>query len=268
MATVLTVPCEIMWESGIVEANPKDGPYAVVRIKCLASDRYQLVQELLGTASRSGSSVTRTYPFAYAPSPNLICRAIENIEFLGEPYPLISGTHWIAKKWAILTARFEPALFFPDGAGDPSGKPYTATTLNISSEFLTLPSSTYKFPSGAPTNTPVGRQIPQIQINEKRFMLPFLPIAEMGAIVGMVNAGVFSCGGLACPSGTVLFVGGTTEIQSDTMGNRLYSAEYNFVYKPIPWNQFLSPNPTEGFAVVTDGNGDPVYESGDFSILP
>lgn len=257
----------VMSDSGIVEANPREGPVATVKLKCLTTDRYALIKGLVGSCTVAGSTITRTYPFQYPPSPNLICRSIENIEMQGPPILLIPNSAWMGKQYSILTVRFEPAWFFNDNS-DPSGKPYTSTSLNMSAEAMTLPQSTYTFPSGAPTNTPVARQIPQIQISMRRFMLPFLPINEMAAILGRVNDAVFTVGKLVCPIGTVLFMGGPSEFTADSGGVKTYTVTYEFLYRAIPWNQYMSPNPTEGYATPVDGTGNPVFPSGNFATLP
>src|SRR4051794_40952810 len=106
MAAVISVPYTILMDSGIVEGQPKDGPFAVVKFKCLTADRYALVADLVGTSVRSGNAIVRTYPFGYPPSPNLICRSIESIEQRGPALPLPGGAFWVGCKWSIVTARF------------------------------------------------------------------------------------------------------------------------------------------------------------------
>jgi hypothetical protein len=110
--------------------------------------------------------------------------------------------------------------------------------------------------------------IPQVAISIKRFMLPFLPVPQVAALVGHVNDAPFSLGGYTFATGTLLFVGGPSSLQADTLGNILYEVEYRMVFRYQPWNFFLHPNGTTGWAVVNDGNGNPVFPSGDFTTLP
>jgi hypothetical protein len=267
MASVISVPYTILMDSGIVEGQPPEGPFAVVKFKCATADRYQLVQDLVGTSVKAGNAIVRTYPFSYPPSPNLVCRAIESIEQRGLAFPLPGGPVWVGRVSSIVTARFELARYFADGS-DPSGQPYTQTTFDASGEVLSAPLSTYKFPGGVPTNAPIGIIIPHLTITLKRFLLPFLPVREVASLIGHVNNAVVSIGGFDFPAGTLLFLGGPSTVSSDTLGNVLYEAEYRMAYRPYPWNQFLNPNGTSGFQAVADGNGNPPYPSGDFTSLP
>lgn len=272
MASLISVPCTILWNSGIVEGNPMDGPYAVVRFKCLTTDRVQLVKDLMGTSVKvtgtTGTAIVRTYPYTYPLSNNLICRSIDSIEMTGPPIVLANGNPvWVGKKWSIVTARFSTAYFFPDNS-DPSGQPYTQTTFDAAGEVLTLPNGTYKFSGGVPTQTPVGAIIGQMTISMKRFMLPYAPAQQVAALVGKVNNAVVTIGGYAFAAGYLLFVGGPINLSSDTLGNVLYDAEYRMVYRQYPWNYALHPNGTTGWAAVTDGNGNGPYTPADFTTLP
>jgi hypothetical protein len=275
MATTITVPYAIGIQAlgGLVEGYAKNqGAWAVVKFYCATSDRYTLTNELLGTATVSGSpspgNIVREYPFQYPPSPNLICTSVESIEQYGGGSPLISsGFPWIGRMYSIVTARFEYAVFFPDNS-DPSGVPYTTTTLNMSSESFTAPFSTYTFPSGAPTSTPLSIQVPSIQIECARWFVPYLPDQAMFACVGKVNQFPFTIGSQTFPPGYVLFTGGPAEILPNPNGEVVYKCTYNFNARAYSWNAALSPDPTEGWAIPIDGNGDPLYSSADFSQLP
>lgn len=275
MAAVISVPYSIMWDSGIVEGWPQDGPYAVVKYRTDTANRYQLASDLRGTASAIATPgglplITRVMAHRYPPSTNLICKSIDSIEMIGGPVPLLTWANWpawISKQSSIVTARYETATFSDQSSQDPSGQPYTTTTFTMSSEVLTLPGSVYKFPSGTPASN-AGRQIPQIQISMKRFMVPYLPLSACSQCIGRVNLYPLTFSDLVCPTGTLLFVGANAEIAADTSGNVHYTVDYQLVYRPIPWNNYLSPKPNEGFAQITDQGGNTVYQAQDFSILP
>ena len=66
----------------------------------------------------------------------------------------------------------------------------------------------------------------------------------------------------------MLFLGGPNTRQADTAGDVSQEVEYKLSYRPISWNKFLHPNGTSGFQYLLDGNGNKVYETGDFSTLP
>lgn len=272
MASVLSVPVTIAQmgnQTGISEAYPAyRQPSATVVFTCAASDRFQLLQDLAGTVVASGNNVIRTYPYQYPPSPNLICVAIQSIEFYGKPQ-LLPGLSlpWLARSRCKVTAQFGLPAWF-QGNQDPSGQPYTTTSFSITGEKLTLPETTYTFPSGWPTNTPVGIDMPQANISLKRHQMPIVPVSLAFPLIGKVNLSPVTLAGFSCAAGTVLFMGFNSTLTADVLGNVTYDVEYSLSYRPRPWNQFLSPDPTEGWAIPLDGSSNPVFQSGDFSTLP
>ena len=97
MALTISVPYTIFADGGIKESNTQGNPTANVIMTCKQEDRYQLVQDLIGvwTGSTVGN-IARTYPFRYPPSPNLIVKSIDSIEFYGSPSILSVGLPWLA----------------------------------------------------------------------------------------------------------------------------------------------------------------------------
>lgn len=267
MASTISVPYAIVADSGISESNPREGASAKVKFKCAWDDRYQFVKDLMWSSVLAGpGKVIRTFPFAYPPSPNLYCIAIDSVDMFGKPAIIKKlGLPWLATEEAIVIATFG---FLPFKDDTSEGKPFTTLTLDVGGEFLTFPNTTYRFADGTPTNTPIGKVIPQIPIVEKLNWFPYLPIAEMLSLVGKVNDGPYPLGDFVSPTGTLLFTGGPTEYSSDTGGNSVNEVEYRYIYRPVPWNYYMHPNRTVGFAPVTDGNGDPPYDPGDFTTLP
>lgn len=272
MASSISVPYKIDFEdgrAGVSETYAPGQPVATVTFTCLAGDHYQLIRDLIGYSVASGLSIIRTYPFAYPPSPNLIATAIESVEFYGAPTQIAGvALPWLWKQKCRVRCRFELPLWFQNGAGDPSGQPYTTTSFQASADVLTLPDSTYHFPSGWPTVTPVGIKIPKATITMERHNMPYAPVQQVFPIIGNVNSAPVTIGGYACATGTLLFVGFGASPQADTLGNIVWNTQYVFEFRARPWNQFLSPNPTEGWAVPVDGNGNPVFSSSDLSTLP
>jgi hypothetical protein len=272
MAAIISVPVQIaqMGEQvGISEAYPAyREPQATVTFTCAASDRYQLIQDLVGTVVAAGNSAIRTYPYQYPPSPNLICTAIESVEFYGKPELLPGLTlPWLARSMCKVRARFGLPAWF-QGTQDPSGLPYTTTSISLGADVLTLPDTTYTFPSGWTTTTPIGLKVPKAIVTMKRHQMPFVPVAQVFPIIGCVNANVVTLAGFACAVGTLLFAGFSSTLTADVLGHITYDIEYQFEYRVRPWNQFLSPAPTEGWTEPTDGNGNPVFASADFSQIP
>jgi hypothetical protein len=272
MAVSLSVPYSITWDQGhgVSEAWPMDGATALVKFRCLTTNRYQLAIDLMGTTTRSGGTYTRVPPFRYPPSPNLYCKAIESVEFTGKPTVLSGTSNWVVGDHAILTARFATATWSADGSNDLSGQPYTTTTFDVGTEVLTTPQSVYKF-AGSPkvtTNTPTAIQIPLIHINLKRHMMPDIPVDIMETLVGKVNSTIYTLGRFSFAAQTLLFLGGENTERSDTLGNRMYDCEYKFAYRSVGWNKSLHPNGTTGFADITDGNSNPPYPTGVLTLLP
>jgi hypothetical protein len=268
MAYVLSRPVEVWADSGVTESYQNWQPKATVVYTCAAQDRFALVADLVGTSVRAGNAIVRTFPFRYPASPNLMCTSIDGIEFYGKPMiDPIGGAPYLVRSRCRVTATFTPPLF-NEGNADPSGLPYTTTSVSLGGEFVTLPDTTYKFPSGWPTSTPVGLFIPTAQVEMRRHMMPYVPVGQVFPLIGAVNLDAVSVGGFSCAAGTLLFQGFSSTITADALGNITYDVSYQFSYRYRPWNQFLSPNPTEGWAVVTDGNGNPVYPTADFSQIP
>lgn len=267
----LPVPFSIMFDGGIVESNPETGPQATVKFKCLFSDRYALANGLLGLWSGTApSGVAYTGPYEYPPSPNLFCTSISSIVGLGKPTVIASnflgqavGLPWISRKRAIVTANFTRPSYQPATSGG-----YFSIQFAGAGEFLTLPDTTYLFADGTPTNTPIGRLIPEAQITVTRYKMPYLPDFAMSSLIGQLNDTPFQIGNVTYAAGSLLFMPGNSSTESDTLGNLSFTAEYRFMFRPINWNFYLHPNRTTGFALVTDGNGNPVFQSGNFNTLP
>ncbi len=254
---------------GIFEANPPGQPSATVVFTCSSADHYTLIKDLLGYPVAAGYTILRTYPFQYPPSPNLIATSIESVEFYGNwtPVPGV-GLPWLWRSHCKVTCRFELPLWF-QGAGDPSGQPYTTTTFAGSTDVLTLPETTYAFPvTSAKTNTPIGIKIPKVDITMLRHMMPYPPVPQAFPLLGCVNDAPITIGGFACATGTVLFLGFSTQPSADPLGNIYWDTQYQLSFKDRPWNQFLSPDPSQGWAEPVDGNGDPVFPSGNLANLP
>jgi hypothetical protein len=268
----LPVPFTIMTppygDDGIMETVPETGPEARIKFKCLWSDHYALAQGLLGyQVSTPPSNIVYTGPYSYPPSPQLLCVAIERIEQIGKYLPFFNqnaaGLPWIARKKAIVTAVFRR----PQRQGFTTSGYYSFSFAG-GGEFLTLPETTYRFGDGTPTNTPIGRLIPQAEITVTRYKMGFLPDKYMIQCTGNLNNAPYTIGYNTYATGSLLFMPGNSTFDADSLGNLTYQVEYKFMFRPINWNYYLHPNRTTGFAIVTDGNGNPPYPSTSFEILP
>jgi hypothetical protein len=266
----LPVPFWIMWDGGIQEANPETGPEATVRFKCHWDDRYALTNGLLGLwVGSPPGNVSYTGPFNYPPSPNLLCTAVSSIVPLGKAYFSflnslgLPTTGWLARQYAVVTAHFtRPPWVALDSGG------YFSINFDGAGEFLQLAGTTYRFGDGTPDNVAVGIFVPEAQITVRRFRMPFLPDQYMVQLAGTVNIAPFAIGNNIYNTGTLLFMPGHTATEGSPAGQITYQADYVFMYRSIPWNYDFHPNRTTGWALVTDGNGNPKYQFADFNILP
>lgn len=261
------VPFRILADSGVREAIDGSGPTAEVRFSVAWGDRFEFVGATKGTATGGAGAIVRTVPAAYPPSPNLFAMTCR-IEPLGKLRRDDDG--WADYDRAIVTVGFSTPRwdFTPNSGNDPSGQPWTTTTFDMGGEFLTLPLSAYKFAGGKTLTAPVGRVLPQIAISYKRHWVPYLPVAEVFNLIGKLNADPVDLGNFVCPPETLLFLGAPNQRDADTAGNVVQQVDYKLMFRPISWNKFLHPDGTSGFQYLADGNGDHVYELGDFTTLP
>lgn len=286
----VTVPFTIVNDGGIQESfDSQSGATATVKFKCAWDDHYKLIQELTGTATLvdngggSKPSIIANYPASYPGSPNLYCRRIDSVVPFGGPKILTWNPlgAWLAKKEAIVTATFS---YFPiqgqeggnpqDGQTDASGKPWTTTSIQLSSDTATWPAHSLSFANNGtgvppPFNGQLIQIVPIAQITMKRQLLPYLPVMEMLTLLGQLNNAPLQLGNYVCAPGTVMFCGGSTEVTCNTDGSVVQTVDYTFQFRPYPWNQAIDPQTGKwrNLVAVADYKTPP-YASGDFSILP
>lgn len=256
-----------MADSGIRETYAESGPAATVKFKCLWSDHYKLVAGLLGQwGGTPPSTFAYTGPFAYpvGGTTSLMCTSVSSIEGLGKYIPdPVAGLPWLVRTYAVITANFTRPPYQPASEGG-----YFKITFGASGEFLTIPNTTYQWADGTPTNTPIGILIPQAEITVTRYKLPFLPDQVMIPLVGSLNNSPFQIGNNVYPMGQLMFAIGNSQTEADVFGNITYQCEYKFTYRPVDWNAYFKPDRTTGFAIITDGNGNPPFAYSNFDVLP
>lgn len=267
-SNTLSVPggWEILYDSGagIEEANPETGPTATVQFHVKnAADRYSFVQQLLGYSTGTGAGIVYYGPYEYPPSPNLICTAVPSIKSLGKFTPNAIGLPWFFGKGAVVTAVFTRPVW---QAATNQG--YFSINYQAAGEYLTLPNTTYRFGDGTPTNVPIGLHVTTQNIIVTRYRMPYLPDAYAMALIDTVNGTPFTIGWYTYNTGTLIFGGMNNDVSADPFGNIIFTVQYLFTYRSIPWNYEFSPDRTTGWAPVTDGNGNPRYASGNFNTLP
>ena len=296
MSLIISVPYAVAIPAGaggpmLRESATQDGPSIDVTLHCQWSDRYQLCSDLIGMWELGGTlstdpflglsgtpAISRVPAFHWPEAPNLFCTDILDIVpvAVGQPYQAYNGTIMIGGHLAAVTARFSLPPWTQDGS-DWGGQPYTIVKPTISGEVMLLPDSTFFFPDGSPTGTPVGITVPQMEYTWTRVRMPFIPDWVFAAYMGCVNLDSFQLSQtfLAKP-GTVLFMPGNPEITghpqamfANGFGFPLsYNVEYKFMWRSIPWNNLLPPGGTQ-FQPVKDNNGNPPYKPIQFtSVFP
>lgn len=255
----------VLEDTGIMEGNPDNGPFATVRYKCYSRDRYKMAQSLLGQwIGKVPNNIFYTGPFEYPPSPNLICTSIDSIELHGKPIPdPFAGPPYLSKMFTIITATFTRPVWQAATSGG-----YFSIVFSGAGEFFTVPETTYRFGDGTPTNTPIGVWLGGAQITVTRYRMPFLPDNNAIPLAGTINNAPFQIGNVIYATGTLLFQPGESTIESDPLGNLTYQFSYQFMFRQYNWNFYFHPNRTSGFSLVTDGNGISPYQYGNFDLLP
>jgi hypothetical protein len=183
----------------------------------------------------------------------------------GKPiFDPIQGRPWLVKTFCIVEATFTRPTWQAATSGS-----YFSITWSGGGEVFTLPETVYQFGDGTPTATPLGIVVPQAEITVKRFRMPYIPDQQVAALLATpLNNAPFQIGYNIFPTGTLLFSNGSSTTESDVLGNLTFTFEYRFLYKSINWNFAFHPDRTTGWAPITDGNGAPPFQSGDFNILP
>jgi hypothetical protein len=160
-----------------------------------------------------------------------------------------------------------PVYDFDKGGTDPgniTSDTYSVQSLEVAGEFLTLPTGTFKFPSGKPIDSDAGKFISIIGWNVTRKNIPFLPLDIIASCTGKVNNDLF----MGFPAETLLFLGTEPTQERDMLGNSQWSLEYKFSFKPVyGWNKILNPS-SGAWEIPTKTGGGRLYESCNFTVLP
>lgn len=256
------VPNVIAVEHGVKEGCGERGPTATVRYFVLYADRWLFTKNILGTSFPAGTASIRTIPHVYPPFLGMYALGILEMGGIGKPTRDVYGQ--LVSTYAYVDVQFGVPPFRFDN-GDPSGVPWSATSVQIGEELYPAPLSVYTFPSGSTTTVNPMIPLAIAQISIRRRWMAVYPFIQIAALAGKINNGTF----LGIASGYLKFDGGDiSEPISDPIGNYVYDVLYRFSWRNRLWNQELDPNGTSGWAIPLDGNSNPKTQSADFTILP
>jgi hypothetical protein len=247
MPDIIPIPMRIRVDSGIVEAHTHDeGPTAEVVFRCPFTQRYDLVNSLLGPVFGDllSGAIYRYPPCRYPPSPNLMAWDVTKIHNYGKPARDFQG--FLSFQWSDVTCVFKQFPFTTEGQ-----EAWTTVSIQNAGEKVSLPEYSYVF---ANDNRPIPTQLPvnvfNRQITIKRHRMPFIPFSQLNTLEGCVNKFDFPILGVYYPTGTLLFTGSNSTLEIATAGRVTYSVEYHLMYRPVDWNKFIHPRRGYGWQFV------------------
>jgi hypothetical protein len=253
------ITCSVVEDGGPQESEASGLAQASVVFKCVYTERYNLVRALLGGIGLP--------PFPYPPSPNLYALETPNV------VPARSSTiktdilGWPTYDEAEVTCRFG-ILPFGFDASHPSGEAYATVSTKTTGEFLTFPDSSFKFVDGSatPVGQDVGRPMPQSAISFKRFWLDNIRQDVIASLIGKINADPWRIGRQTYLAGTLLFLGGDSEEEFDTIGGYKANVDFQFAHRPVHWNYYWHPTAAAWTLVTHNGlsGGVPPFELASF----
>jgi hypothetical protein len=225
---------------------------------------YQAVCGYVTVTGGVGGTITQRVPLQYPELPNLYASAIE----MTPEGASRDGALQIAYDWAIIKVTFQTVPWNFSGADDPDSftdGQWRTESIEMGGEILSFPAQAYKYQAnpGVKVTQPVGRIVPTMNLTITQYQCAYIPYANIFTLIGNVNASTF----YGADAGTMLFLGGQSEAETNIIGFRTQKLTYKFSYRSIPWNKFLLPTGNGFDTLVEQSSGNTVYPSGDFTPL-
>lgn len=220
----------------------------------------QVVNELLGYASKKGGSIYFQGPHQYPLDPtgrSLCCQA--EVVGVGNMIPNNDGyPEYDTGFFVDATYRVPPIPMYaandPDnlmGIDQATPLLWASQDLDFSTDIINLDRSQYKWASdGTVTNTPVRIKSNIIIMSITFHRVPYMPTALLMAAGGCVNSSTF----MSAPAGQVLFTGPRTHRDINPDGSYVQSVQLNFKYRNKSWNKDFRPD-TLLWDGLVDGSG-------------
>lgn len=281
MPYIQGIPCTIgfdgLGENMVTSSTPQSGGETYkIPFKVAYASLKAFKFALLGGIDTSAGEPARVPPFQCPFNPNLYCLSIESVTGIK---PRVDADGWPYYDKAVVVAVFgAPPYQFtandPAGLNDPSGSPWTTTTIKSSAEVVNPPAGSYyvgPFGSSAKVaeEASVGIITPTSEVAMTRKMLPRLPLDDLMSFQGTVNADPIQIADHVFDRGCLLCVSAEHEPAFDPHGTPCTDVPYTFLGKDHDWNQVISGDGTLQFLnTKQDGSGTPPYAYDDFSQLP
>jgi len=251
------------------------GPYYEVRyLFDHWADSDAVVNLLLGLASRSGGTTTRTGPHQHPLSPNLYCRSAR-VEGVGGPLLNANGFPSYDSGFFV---RATYRAWIPEGLIDPAMDPFgfqqiDPTTpllwctqeLDWDTDWVSVPNHAYKWisdasPAPIPVKVPSG--ITTMRITFHRF--PFLPMGPMRTYRNKVNTTTF----LGAAPKTVLCKGANVRREYLADGTVAQTVGLIFLERDQKWVNYFRPDTMKWDTVYFPAPGGSVFLYQDTDLNP
>jgi hypothetical protein len=224
----------------------------------------QVVNELLGYASKTGGSIYFQGPHQYPLDPtgrSLCCQA----EVVGVGPPLLNSDGYPGYGTGFFVDamyRVPPIPMYaandPDNAmGIDPATPllWASQDLDFSTDYILLDRSQYKYVSDSTvSNVPVRIKSNIIVWNITFHRCPYMPIQLLTAAGGCVNSSTF----MGAPAGQVLFKGPRTHRDINPDGSYIQSVQLVFHFRNKSWNKVFRQD-TLLWDGLVDGSGNGPY---------
>jgi hypothetical protein len=273
--TAVTVPFAELHDT-LSESADGNGVQATKSFLVRWTDRIQFYKDVMGHVTITGGvggTVTRLIPLQYPDMPRLYAVSLHM-----EPWGQSSdGPYQIRYEWAKVDVGFATVPWNFQGPDDPDNftpEVYRTESLEMGGEVMQNPGQAYEFVSSSQKiKQPQSRIIPTANLSIKIHQAPYIPFDAIFALIGAVNNGEF----YGAPAGTVLFMGGQSEAETNVALFRTQSLTLKFSYRSVPWSVALLPDGS-GYDIVRLKGTIPtppypltskqyLYPEGDFSPL-
>jgi hypothetical protein len=271
--SVGSVVLQEKWDDYVKGVELNTGPYIKKTYLCKNwSQTDAVVNALLGgaTATTIGGQITYRYSHLCPESPDLMCLGAEAI---GE-VPIDDGAGLRPKfNFCGIRCHYGIPPYNGQAQGDPLNSftnndaagndtstplPFALQSCSISSEFIKVPGSAYKFSSAPQLNVdvPVAMSIGVAEFVIVRQWVPYLPFNTLVQKLNGLNAATM----FGQAMGLIKFLGGNTRFKPLPDGTNGQEIELRFKWREYDHNKFHRPDQRAfDFIVDTAGNKPYVY---------